>query len=83
MLINFKCNNPDCENEIRKFFKKFKDVPSFLDCGACGSGKLERLLSAPTNRTKQYIDNGTQARRTEVMNEVIEQEQEKRNNRGD
>lgn len=41
-MITFKCNNPDCDNQITKFFSKMKDVSPFLDCGECGTGKLER-----------------------------------------
>lgn len=77
MLIRFKCNNPDCGNEITKLFTKKADVPSFLDCASCGSGKLERMLSAPSTKSTQVIDNGAQARQVEVMNEVVLKEQER------
>ena len=79
MLIKFICNNPDCDNQITKFYKNFKDIAPFLDCGACGTGKLERTLGAPTSKTTQVIDNGMQARKVEVMNAVVEKEQEKLN----
>lgn len=79
MIINFKCNNPDCDNSINKHFKSFKDISPFLDCGACGTGKLERQLSAPTSKSTQIIDNGAQARQTEVMSEVVEKERQKLN----
>jgi hypothetical protein len=77
MIILFVCNNPDCDNKIKKYYKKAADINPFLDCGACGTGKLERTLGAPTTKSTQFIDNGTQARRVEVMNKVIERESEK------
>lgn len=77
MLIEFKCNNIDCSNKITKWFKKPKDISPFLDCGSCGSGKLERQLGAPTSKTTQIIDNGAMAKQVEVMNEVVLKEQER------
>lgn len=80
MMIKFVCNNPDCGNNISKYYKKAKDIAPFLDCGACGVGKLERQLGAPSTKSTQFVDNGSQARKVEVMNAVVEKEQEK--NRG-
>jgi hypothetical protein len=77
MLVHFKCNNPDCPNEITKLFSKSKDISSWLDCGECGVGKLERQLSAPSTKSTQMIDNGAQARRVEVMSEVVLKESER------
>jgi len=79
MLIEYKCNNTDCENSIIKQFKSFKQIAPFLDCGACGTGKLERQLSAPSSKSTQVLDNGTQARQVEIMNEVVEKEKERLN----
>lgn len=80
MMITYVCNNPDCDNNISKYYKTAKDIAPFLDCGACGTGKLERQLGAPTAKSTQFVDNGVQARKVEVMNAVVEREQEK--NRG-
>ena len=77
MIINFLCNNPDCGNSIIKFFKKAQDIPPFLDCGQCGTGKLERQLCAPSTKSTQIVDNGIQPKRVELMNAVIEKEKEK------
>jgi len=77
MLIKFQCNNSDCQNSITKQFKDFKDIPPFLDCGECGVGKLERLLGSPSSNSTQIIDNGSQSKQVEVMNEVVLKEQEK------
>jgi hydroxylamine reductase (hybrid-cluster protein) len=76
-LIVYKCNNPDCDNEITKMFTKISGIPPFLDCGSCGTGKLERQLGAPSSKSTQVVDNGVQARRTEVMNDVVEKERDR------
>jgi len=77
MMILFVCNNPDCDNSIKKYYKNAKDIAPFLDCGACGTGKLERTLGAPTSKSTQFVDNGTQSRKVEVMNKVVEKESAK------
>lgn len=79
MMIKFVCNNSDCDNEIVKYYKSAKDITPFLDCGACGIGKLERQLGAPSSKSTQFVDNGVQARKVEIMNAVVEREQEKLN----
>lgn len=79
MIIKYLCNNPDCKNHISKYYKSFKEVAPFLDCGACGSGKLERQIGAPTTKSTQFVDNGLQARRVELISEVVEKERNKRN----
>jgi hypothetical protein len=73
-MITFECNNPDCKNSITKLFTSVKQIPPFLDCGACGTGKLERQLGAPSTKSTQVIDNGIQARKVEIMNDVVEKE---------
>ena len=77
MIIEFECNNPDCDNKITKYLRKAVDIPPFLECGECGVGKLERLLLAPTTNSTQIVDNGVQARQVEVKQEVVEKEEEK------
>ena len=78
-MIKFMCNNPDCGNHITKYYKNAENITPFLDCGACGTGKLERTLGAPSSKSTQVVDNGHQARKVEVMNAVVEKEQEKLN----
>lgn len=77
MMIKFVCNNIDCNNSIDKLFKKHRDIPPFLDCGACGTGKMERQLGAPTSKSTQFLDNGAQIRRVEVTSDVVQKEQER------
>lgn len=72
-MIIFQCNNPECNNSITKLLNA-KQIPPFLDCGACGTGKLERQLGAPSTKSTQVIDNGIQARKVEIMNDVVEKE---------
>lgn len=79
MLIKFYCNNPDCGNEISKFFKSHKDIPPFLDCGACGTGKMEREYSAPSSKSTIVVDNGFQSKSVEVLTEVVAKEEKKVN----
>lgn len=76
-LIRFCCNNPECSNEITKFFNAVKDIATWLDCGECGTGKLERTMAAPSTKSTQVIDNGLQIRETEVMNAVVENESDR------
>lgn len=76
-IIEFVCNNPDCDNNIEKYYKDITQIPPFLDCGQCGTGKLERGLGAPSTVSTQIIDNGLQARKVEVKSHVVEQEREK------
>ena len=74
MLIIFECNNAECKNTITKSFKKAGEIPPFLDCGACGSGKLERTLGAPMSKSTQFIDNGLYERAVEVNSVVVQKE---------
>lgn len=76
-MIKFQCNNPDCSNYISKIFNNSKDIPPFLDCGECGTGKMERTLSTPASKSTQFIDNGVQSRRVEVSSEVVEKERQR------
>jgi hypothetical protein len=77
MMILFACNNPDCHNKIEKMFRTHKDIPPFLDCGACSVGKLERQLGAPTTKTTQFVNNGGLTKDIEIMNEVVNKESER------
>ena len=79
-LIRYVCNNPDCDNEISKMIRAKADIVPFLDCGQCSSGKLERTIGIPSSKSTQIIDNGVQARKTEVMNIIVEKETDRLNN---
>lgn len=73
MLIKYICNG--CGNYITKYFSKSSEIKPFLDCGQCGTGKLERQLGVPSTSGTQIIDNGCQARQVEIRNSVIEKEE--------
>lgn len=73
MLIKYVCNG--CNNYITKYFKNASEIAPFLSCGACGTGKLERQLGAPSTSSTQVIDNGIQSRQVEVRNSIIEREE--------
>jgi hypothetical protein len=77
MLISFECNNQECKNAITKSFRKVGEIPPFLDCGACGSGKLQRILGAPASKSTQFIDNGLYERAVEVNSEVVQKESDR------
>lgn len=76
-MIEFVCNNPDCDNQIDKYYRKANEIPPFLDCGQCGTGKLERGLGSPSTVSTQVVDNGLQARSVEVKKHIVEQETDK------
>lgn len=60
--VLYQCNL--CPNKIKKFYNSQKEVKGYLNC-ECG-GVMERQLSSPSSNSKQYVDNGVQAKRTEV-----------------
>jgi len=76
-MIDYSCNNPDCDNHITKFYTNASKAAQSMDCGACSNGKLERQLGAPTSKSTQVVDNGIQARKTEIMNDVVERERQR------
>ena len=61
--VLYQCNL--CENNIKKFYNSPKDVKGYLEC-ECG-GVMERQLSSPSSNSKQYVDNGVQGKKTEVV----------------
>ncbi len=83
MIVYYVCNNPDCTNHTKKYYRSYKDIVGFLDCGECGTGKLERQLSAPTSKSTQIIDNGVQSRQVEVMDVIVEKERERLSEKDD
>jgi len=82
MMILYICDNMDCDNKIKKYFKNAADIPTTIDCGECGKGKLTRQLSSPSTRSTVIIDNGRQWRQVEVDSTIIEQTKEKLDKEG-
>lgn len=67
-LIAYACN---CGNSEKKFMRQAKNVPALFICPKCG-GDMKKLLSSPSSGSKISIDNGVQARATEIVPDIIE-----------
>lgn len=78
-LITFVCTNPECQNKVDKLFKMSKrhEIPEFLPCDKCETGKLERTLGTPSSVSKFTIDNGLQAKKVEVIDKIWELNKER------
>ena len=66
--VNYKCKR--CPLSIKKFYKKSKDIKKTIEC-ECG-GELVRQLSSPTQKSTMVIDNGVQAKATELNTDIVE-----------
>ena len=66
--ISYKCK---CGHERKKFFSSANKVSSNIVCGLCGLD-MKRTLSGPTQRSKMIVDNGVQAKATEIDREIVE-----------
>lgn len=67
-LIHYLCN---CKHSIKKFHRQGKDAPAYVICSKCGE-EAKKQLSAPYSASKIIVDNGSQARSTEVNLEIVE-----------
>jgi len=84
-MIKFKCLNPGCGFFFSKMYRNGLDLPSELECEKC-SGRAKRTLSSPASSSKITIDNGIQARATEIdpnIEEINSERSRKPDNRGD
>jgi len=66
--INYKCK---CGHEKKKFFSTAKKITNSIECEKCG-GELQRQLSSPTQKSTMVIDNGVQAKATELDREIVD-----------
>ena len=66
--VSYQC--PDCEAVKKKFYKTAKEIQKTLKC-ECG-GELVRQLSSPSQRSKMIVDNGVQAKATELDRDIVE-----------
>lgn len=66
--IAYKCQ---CGNEKKKFFSTTKKITDTIGCKVCGE-EMKRTLSGPTQRSKMVVDNGVQAKATELDREIVE-----------
>jgi hypothetical protein len=60
-----------CGHERKKFFSTAKKITRTIVCEECG-GELQRQLSSPTQNSKMVVDNGVQAKATELDRDIIE-----------
>jgi hypothetical protein len=67
-IIAYTC---ECGLVMKKFYRKAKEVPSCKICTGCGK-ESKRSLSAPNSTSITVVDNGVQARSTEVNLEIVE-----------
>lgn len=66
-LIHYLCK---CGNSLSKFFRKTKEANFELTCDKCGE-QLKKQLSPPNSSSVVIVDNGLQARATEVNLEIV------------
>ena len=66
--INYKC---ECGNEKKKFFSSSSKIKKTIECEKCGK-EMTRLLSSPSNKSTMVVDNGVQAKATELDRNIVE-----------
>lgn len=67
-IVKYKC---ECGYEKKKFFSSAIKITKTIKCDKCEE-RMKRLLSGPTQRSKMIVDNGVQARETELDREIVE-----------
>jgi hypothetical protein len=67
-LIYYLC---ECGGAVNKFFRQAKDAPAVFSCLKCEKS-AKKILKAPSAKSIIVVDNGFQARATEVNMEVVE-----------
>jgi hypothetical protein len=71
-LISYVC---DCGDSTKKFYRDPKQAVAH-PCSKCGR-EMKRQLSAPSAKSITVIDNGFQAKRTEVDLEIVKSIEER------
>jgi hypothetical protein len=66
--IAYSCKK--CSVTKKKFYKNSKDIDNKIGC-ECG-GELIRQLSSPSQRSKIIVDNGVQAKETELDRDIVD-----------
>ena len=67
-LIHYLCED---KHSVSKFYRQAKEAPAVLICTKCEK-ESKKMLSAPSSTSVQIIDNGIQARQTEINLDIIE-----------
>ena len=70
-LIHYAHGKDECPYSISKFFRSPKDAPSTVKCIKC-TKDMKKMLKGPSSSSIISIDNGFQARATEVNLEIVE-----------
>tara|TARA_R100000951_G_scaffold116766_1_gene130584 strand:+ start:21933 stop:22208 length:276 start_codon:yes stop_codon:yes gene_type:complete len=66
--ISYNCSS--CDKTRKKFYKNAKEIKKTIEC-ECG-GELLRQLSSPSSKSTMVVDNGVQAKATELDREIVE-----------
>lgn len=72
-LIHYLC---ECSCSTSKFYRQPKDASSTVPCKKCGK-EAKKQLSAPNSKSIIVVDNGFQARATEVDLEMVKDIEER------
>lgn len=72
-LIHYLC---ECSYSATKFFRQPKEAPATIPCQKCGK-EQKKQLSAPNSKSVVVVDNGLQARSTEVNLELVKDIEER------
>jgi hypothetical protein len=84
-MIKYQCQNSACGRLYSKIVKAGIKIENLGTCEKCNS-ESKRLLSSPASSSKIVIDNGLQARATEIhpnIQEINTERARKPANRGD
>jgi len=79
--IEYLCTK--CNSYSKKFFSKSKDITEEITCKVCKKYQASRQLSAPSSKSTMTIDNGFQARSTEIIHDIVEMNRDKSIKGGD
>jgi len=66
--ISYKCEA--CGETKKKYYSKAKSIKNTIEC-ECGE-EMARKLSSPSNKSKMIVDNGVQAKATELDRDIVD-----------
>ena len=75
--ILYTCVDKKC-NKVDAYLLKVNEISSEKRCRAC-KGVAKRTLAAPASTSKISIDNGFQSKSVEIVPNIIELNEERRN----
>ena len=74
-LIAYLCS---CSHSVKQYVRHPKDAMATIPCVECGL-EMKKMMSAPSSVSKLVIDNGVQAKKTEIVSNIIELNAERAN----